>query len=50
MAVGHLMRGQWGSSHVNIQGRGRQGYLCLWMWKYDLSLALLRVEVPGETW
>lgn len=52
MAVGHLMKGQLGSSHVNYKGakvgKGRPS-LPIDV-KCDLGLALLRVQVPGETW
>lgn len=50
MAVGHLMKGQLGSNHVNYGGKGGAGHLYPWIWKCDLHLALLRVQVPGETW
>lgn len=41
MVVSHLLKGQLGC------GSGREGRK---LWEYDLSLALLRVQVPGQTW
>ena len=51
MAVGHLMKGQLGSSHVNYgakRGKGRPSMPI--DVKCVLGLALLRVQVPGKTW
>lgn len=51
MAVGHLIKGQLGSSHVNYRAKVGKGRPSLPIdVKCDLGLALLRVQVPGETW